>query len=77
MASDASHKTVKRRVDKVKDMRETVNLEVEDEIRALSSEKRQALLKETSLPLVVPIDHSLAIKSSLSISWNKLRKLRR
>ena len=68
---------MKRRVDKVNEMRETVNLDVEDEIRARSREKRETLLKETALPLAIPTDHSLAIKSSLSISWNKLRKLRR
>ena len=53
-----------------------IGLDLEEEIQAMPREKRRELLWG-SLPVEIPVDHSLAIKSSLSISWNKLRKLRR
>ena len=62
----------------ISDVREGIGLNLEEEIRALPKERRQKLLKD-SLPVQIqlPVDHSLAMKSNLSISWSKLRKLRR
>ena len=75
-ASNASSKTLHRRALRVEEMRETINLDVEDELTVMPRERRDALLKQ-SVPLTISVDHALAIKSMLSISWNKLRKLRR
>ena len=46
-------------------MRETISLDVEDELLVLPRERRDALHKET----VIPVDQALAIKSSLSINF--------
>lgn len=76
LSSDACPKTLQRRVHKIREVREMTSLEVEDEIRAMPREKRQELLIE-ALPLTIPTSHALAMKSILSISWSKLRTLRR
>lgn len=47
------------------------------EIRHLSKAEREDLLREVSLPVVIPPSHALAMKADLEIPWNKLRKLRR
>lgn len=47
------------------------------ELRALSKAERQQLLNEAQLPIVIPLEHSLAIKTDLGLPWNKLRVLRR
>lgn len=60
----------------VGDVRKATSIDLEDEIKVLPQEKRHILLKD-ALPVTIPIDHTLAMKSSLSISWNKLRALRR
>ena len=52
-------------------------MDLVDEVKALPKAARQDLLNEASLPLEIPADHALAMKANLSISWNKLRTLRR
>lgn len=47
------------------------------EIRCLSKEERQQLLHGAGLPVVIPTDHALAMKADLSLSWEKLRVIRR
>ena len=76
-AGEASSRTVRRRVHQVHSLRDVLGVQLEDEVKALSRSERELLLKEVALPVTVPIEHSLAIKSSLSISWNKLRTLGR
>ena len=75
--SDASSRTVQRRVQQVRDLRETLDVAIEEELRALPKIERQRLLREVALPIEIPADHTLAMKANLSISWNKLRVLRR
>ena len=41
------------------------------EIKSLSKTEREDLLKQAQLPVVIPADHALAIKSDLGIPWNK------
>ena len=73
--SEASPKTVQRRVDNIREARESLGVCLEEEVRALSRESRQELLIETALPIEIPPEHTLAMKANLSISWNKLRTL--
>lgn len=47
------------------------------EVKSLSKEEREELLREAQLPVVIPTDHALAIKADLCLPWNKLRVLRR
>ena len=76
-AGEACSRTVRRRVQQVHSLRDALGVQLEDEVKALSKGERELLLKEVALPVAIPIDHTLALKSSLSISWNKLRTLRR
>ena len=51
-----------------------MGVRLQEEVKALSKEDRRVLLQEAALPIVVTTEHALA---TLSISWNKLRTLRR
>ena len=75
--AEASPKTIQRRVHHIREVRESLGMGLEEEVRVLSKERRQELLKEVALPLEIPPEHTLAMKATLSISWNKLRTLRR
>ena len=57
-------------------MRNTLGIDIQEEVGTLTKEEKQKLLKE-ALPLEIPADHALAMKSTLGISWTKLRTLRR
>lgn len=65
------------RLVQVQKLRDTLGVSLEDEVRAMSKPERQQMLKEIALPVEIPVDHTLAIKSNLAISWNKLCTLRR
>ena len=52
-------------------------MQIRDEIRQMTKNEREDLLKEASLPIEIPTHHALAIKADLAISWNKLRIIRR
>ena len=65
------------RVQSISEARKAVGIELQDEVRALSSSARQELLREVGLPIEISVEHCLAMKSSLAISWNKLRTLKR
>ena len=75
--SEASHKTLKRRIQTIKDTRMAVDINMHDEVKVMPKQSRQEPLKEVGLPFETPVDHCLAMKASLSTSWNKLRTLRR
>ena len=47
------------------------------EIKHLSKAEREDLLREASLPIIIPPNHALAMKADLGIPWKKLRILRR
>lgn len=51
--------------------------QLQSEVRCLSKDERQELLQEAGLPIVIPADHSLAMKADLALPWAKLRKIRR
>ena len=69
-------KTVRRRLKEVEVARSTIGIDLEDEVKALPKQERQKLLQD-ALPLEIPPEHALAMKTSLGISWTKLRTLRR
>jgi len=46
------------------------------EIQVLSKSERENLLRQAQLPVIVTVDHALAIKADLAIPWTKLRILR-
>lgn len=75
--SQATKKTIHRRLQHLRETRDTLGVELEDEVRALPKERRQKLLQEVGLPLEIPAPHALAMKATLAISWTKLRTLRR
>lgn len=69
-------KTVNRRLRQVQVARSTIGVGLEDEVKVLPKQDRQKLLQD-ALPLEIPAEHTLAMKTSLGISWTKLRTLRR
>ena len=76
-ASCATKKTLHQRIQNIREARIALGIELEEKIRALSKQQRPNLLREVGLPLEIPINCTLAIKSNLAISWTKLRTLRR
>ena len=59
-------------------MRNTLGIDIQEEVGTLTKEEKQKLkLLKEALPLEIPADHALAMKSTLGISWTKLRTLRR
>ena len=74
---EASQRTVKRRITAIREVREALSVDLGEEVRALPLSMRKELLAEAGLPIEIPANHALAMKANLSISWNKLRVLRR
>ena len=76
-SSDASSRTVKRRIEVLETIREVTSggdstSQLAAEVNHLSKVQRQV-----QLPLVISADHALAMKADLAIPWAKLRVLRR
>lgn len=81
-SSVASNKTLKRRSVELEHVRELVSkgssTEMLHEVRTLAKEERESLLHSViPPPIVIPCDEVLAMKADLSITWKKLRELRR
>lgn len=53
------------------------SVQIHHEIKRLTKDERQQLLHTAELPVVIPADQGLAMKADLSLSWNKLRIIRR
>lgn len=51
--------------------------QLQEEIKHLSKEERQDLLKKAGFTLEVSPEQGLAMKADLGIPWNKLRIIRR
>ena len=68
---------MQRRLKAVQEVRDYLGVDVQAEVKAMTREKRAALLKEIAFPVIIPKDHTLAIKANLAIPWNKLRVLSR
>ncbi len=81
-SSKASTRTVKRRSEVLESVRDMVSgndsrTQFAAEVNCLTLSQRQELHQKVQLPLVIPADHTLAMKADLAISWTKLRILRR
>ena len=81
-SSEASARTVKRRIEVLDTVREIASgsdssAQFAAELNYLSQDQREELLQQVQLPLVIPADHALAMKADLAIPWTKLRVLRR
>ena len=81
-SSEASSRTLRRRSQQLDRVREVVSGgsstdQLQHEISHLSKESRDAILGEASLPIQIPVDHGLAMKSDLQLPWNKMRAIRR
>ena len=70
----ATKKTIHRRLQQVQEVRNTLGIDIQEEVG--TKEEIQKLLNK-ALPLEIPAYHALAMKSTLVISWTKLRTLRR
>ena len=49
--------------------------QLQHEVVHQTKEIREAILGEASLPIQIPLDHGLAMKSDLQLSWNKMRTI--
>ena len=58
-------------------VRKNLDLDIGVELQAMSAEDRSQMLKEVALPVKIPTNHVLAMKSNLSFSWNQWRVLQR
>ena len=81
-SSEASSKTLWRRSHCLSSIREAVSggnaiVQLQSEVRCLSRGERQQLLQKADLPVIIPTDNALAMKADLSLSWDKLRVIRR
>ena len=79
----ASNRTLKRRSSEIEQVRDLVSKgssmeQLKFEVKGLTKEERENLLDfALSSPLVIPCEDVLAMKADLSITWSKLRDLRR
>ena len=79
-SSAASSKTLRNRshqLEQVTVSGGSSSSQLQDQIAHLAKEDREALLNEDALPIAIPTDHSLAVKSDLQIPWNKMQAIRR
>ena len=74
--TDTSRATVTRRMKKVAQVRDSLDVTLQQEVKALSRQKRQEMVEALNLPINVSAKQVLAMKSCLSLSWNTMRKLR-
>ncbi len=73
---------MKRRTEVLGSVRELVSgndssAQFAAEVNCLTQSQREELLRQVQLPLVIPVDHTSAMKADLAIPWTKLRILRR
>lgn len=79
----ASDRTLKRRSTEIEQVRELVSKgssmeQLKFEVKALTKQEREGLLESAiTSPVTIPCDDVLAMKADLSVTWSKLRVLRR
>lgn len=81
-SGEASSKTLQRRSHCLSGLLEVVSAgdgksQLSHEIKLFSKEEREQLLNMADLPVVIPAGQGLAMKADLSLSWDKLRIIRR
>ncbi len=81
----ASHRTLKRRSNEMEQMRDIVSKgssseQMKYEVKTLTKDERQSLLDDVlhqDTTIAIPSEEVLAMKADLSITWSKLRMMRR
>ena len=81
-SSEASKATILRRSHQLARVRNTVSggsslVQLQSEIRCLTKEEGQDILKDANLPITIPANHVLAMKADLALPWAKLRVISR
>ena len=81
-SSEACSKTVSNRTQTLSQLRSSLtggdeSVQLRSELRALSKEKREDILKSAGLPIAIPPDHALAMKADLAIPWGTMREISR
>ena len=81
-SSEASSKTICRQTRTLTNIRACISggdsiTQMQSEVKALTKEERETLLREAQLPIEIPPNHALAIKADLAIPWEKMRKVSR
>ena len=84
-SSAASDRTLKRRSSELELVRNIVSKgapveQLQNELKCLTKEDREAILDAAmggAPSITIPADQVLAMKADLSITWNKLRVMRR
>lgn len=80
-SGEASSRTVRRRSSELQSIRTGISKDsssqFQAEVKALSQEERQQLLKSAGITIDIPPEQGLAMKADLAIPWNKLRIIRR
>ncbi len=53
------------------------SVQLQSELKCLTREERERVLADAHLPIVIPVNHSLAMKADLALPWTKLRIVQR
>ena len=80
--SKASSKTLHRYRKQVQKVRHVLTSDdptilLREEIRSLSKNEKNSLLKDAGITLDISPEQGLAIKADLTLPWNKIRMIRR
>lgn len=80
-SGEASARTIHRRSNELQSIRTTISkdastVQFEAEVKALSQEDQQQLLKSAEITTDIPPEQGLAMKAHLAIPWNRLRIIR-
>lgn len=81
-SSEASKKTLKRRSQRLAQIRRRLSKDdvvdqLCDEVRQLSKEEREKILKDEGFKMSIPPEQGLAMRADVGLPWNTLRKLKR
>ncbi len=81
-SSEASPKTITHRTRTLTQLRNTISggdisVQLRSELRVLTKEEREEVLREAGLPIKIPPDHALAMKADLALPWAKMWSISR
>lgn len=81
-SSEASSATSKRRSKTLAEARKHISggdssVQMQSELKSLTQQEREEVLADAHLPIVLPVDHSLAMKADLVLTWGKLGVINR
>lgn len=80
--SAASKKTISRRSSCLSQLREHISggessVQLKAELNALTREERMEALADAHLPIVIPAEQALSMKTDLVLPWATVRKVNR